>query len=64
MDMRREIDISETAFKQLYEIMKKRGFPKKPLSESEVIEEAISLLYSKEIATSLLSKKESKGGKK
>ena len=60
MDMkRREIELSDAAFEQLYDIMKKRGFPKKALSESEVIEEAISLLYSKEIGS-----KETKGGKK
>jgi len=43
----RIITLSKESLEQLYEIMKKRGFPKKPVSESEVVEEAISLLHSK-----------------
>jgi len=47
----REITLSSGAFEKLCEIMKKRGFPEKAVSESQVISEAIELLYKKNKAT-------------
>jgi len=47
----REITLASDVFEKLYEIMKKRGFPEKPVSESQVISEAIELLYKKNKAT-------------
>jgi len=43
----REITLSAEIFEKLCEIMKKRGFPEKAVSESQVISEAIELLYKK-----------------
>jgi len=43
----REITLPSDVFEKLCEIMKKRGFPEKPVSESDVIAEAIELLHKK-----------------
>jgi len=43
----REITLASDVFEKLYEIMRKRGFPEKPVSESQVISEAIELLHRK-----------------
>jgi len=40
--------ISMKTFEKLLEIQKKRGFPKKPISESSIVEEAIEKLYEAE----------------
>jgi len=45
----RMITLSYDSFEKLQSIMKKRGFPKKGVSESKVIEEAIELLHSKTV---------------
>jgi hypothetical protein len=37
------------AFEQLQELQKKRGFPEKPVSESDIVEEAIRKLYAEEM---------------
>jgi len=43
----REITLSSEALEKLHEIMRKRGFPEKAVSESEIISEAIELLHKK-----------------
>jgi len=43
----REIILSSDVFEKLCEIMKKKGFPEKAVSESQVISEAIELLHKK-----------------
>lgn len=42
---RRVIDFDEDTLDLLHSIMVARGFPKKKISESQVIAEAIELLY-------------------
>jgi len=44
----RVIYFKEDTLNKLFEIMKKRGFPEKGMSESEIVDEAISLLYERE----------------
>ena len=45
----REFFISMKTFEKLLAIQKKRGFPDKPISESNVVEEAIEKLYTEEM---------------
>jgi len=47
MSTTREITLASDVFEKLYEIMRKRGFPEKPVSESQVVAEAIELLHKK-----------------
>jgi len=47
----REITLPIDVFEKLCDIMKKRGFPEKAVSESQVISEAIELLHKKNKAT-------------
>lgn len=44
----RTITLSGEVFGKLEKMMKAKGFPKKPVSESQVISEAIEKLYEKE----------------
>jgi hypothetical protein len=48
--------MEKEVFDKLYEIMRKRGFPKKPVSESDVVADAIKLLHLNEF------KRKKKGG--
>jgi len=41
----REVVLTMEAFEKLQELQKKRGFPEKPISESDIVEEAIRKLY-------------------
>jgi len=43
----REITLASDVFEKLYEIMRKKGFPEKAVSESQVVAEAIELLHKK-----------------
>lgn len=45
----REIVLQTKTLEKLLELQKKRGFPEKPVSESDVIEEAIVKLYTGEM---------------
>ena len=44
----RVIYFKEDTLSKLLEIMKRRGFPEEKMSESEIVDEAISLLYERE----------------
>ena len=44
----RVVYFKDDTLNKLLEIMKKRGFPEKKVSESEIVDEAISLLYERE----------------
>lgn len=46
--IKRVIELSTEVFEKLYEVMKARGFPENPVSESQIISEALEKLHKSE----------------
>jgi len=58
----RIISFDDGTFERLYDLMRKRGYPKRPVSESEIVAEAIGKLHRELCSVKKTKGKEEKEG--